>query len=230
MELAELRVTKSNELIQASYKLSLNEQRLILASIGQLDGRKPPPSGKAFRVHAQDFSRTFGVDTRDAYAAIKDASDTLYERDIRTYDGRNRERFRWVQRVRYVEGEGYVELWFSDAVLPYLTLLHTRFTSYNLSEIAQLRSTYAIRLFEMLMQFKDKGLLVLKLDAFRERLELTGQYDRFDNLRARVIEPAVSELRAKANLQVTWRGIRAGRKVVTLEFRFKSSDQLALAI
>lgn len=230
MQLTELRVTKSNELIQASYKLTLNEQRLILASIGQLDGRKPPPQSKAFKVHAQDFARTFSVDMRDAYAAIKDASDTLYERDIRTYDGLNRERFRWVQRVRYVEGEGYVELWFSDAVLPYLTLLHTRFTTYNLREIAQLRSIYAIRLFEMLMQFKSKGLLIIKLEEFRERLELTGQYDRFDNLRARVIEPAVRELQDKASLEITWRGLRDKRKVVTLEFRFKPSDQLNLPI
>ena len=230
MELSELRVTKSNELIQASYKLTLNEQRLVLASIGQLDGRKPPPQNKAFRVHAQDFARTFGVDTRDAYDAIRDAADTLYERDIRTYDGRNRERFRWVQRLRYVEGEGYVELLFSEAVLPYLTLLHTRFTSYNLREIAQLRSIYAIRLFEMLMQFKDRGLLVIKLDDFRERLELAGQYDRFDNLKARVLEPAVRELRAKAGLDVIWRGLRERRKVVTLEFRFKPAEQLSLDV
>lgn len=38
-----LLVTKANDLISASYRLTLQEQRLLLAAIAQVDPRKPMP-------------------------------------------------------------------------------------------------------------------------------------------------------------------------------------------
>ena len=41
-------VTKANALIEASYNLTLNEQRIILACAAKLDGRKPMPREAVF--------------------------------------------------------------------------------------------------------------------------------------------------------------------------------------
>ncbi len=43
-EPSSLLVTKANDLISASYRLTLQEQRLLLAAIAQVDPRKPMPS------------------------------------------------------------------------------------------------------------------------------------------------------------------------------------------
>src|SRR3546814_13167570 len=80
-----LRVTKSNTLITASYRLTLNEQRLILAAISKLDPRRPMP--KKVSVSAVDYSDIYGVQLRHAYEQMKVAADELYERDIKTFDG-----------------------------------------------------------------------------------------------------------------------------------------------
>src|SRR3546814_6950888 len=76
-----LRVTKSNTLITASYRLTLNEQRLILAAISKLDPRRPMP--KKVSVSAVDYSDIYGVQLRHAYEQMKVAADELYERDIK---------------------------------------------------------------------------------------------------------------------------------------------------
>ncbi|BBL77404.1 replication initiation protein [Methylomagnum ishizawai] len=222
-------VTKANALIQASYRLTLNEQRLVLCCVAQLDSRQPLPKDALFTVNVADFAAMFSLDMKNAYRELEDAATTLYERDIRTYDGKARERFRWVSYVKYENGESRVTLRFSYDIAPYLSLLRERFTSYQLEQIANLRSTYSIRLFEFLVQYKKTGRLTVLLEDFKTWLELEQQYDRFSNLKARVIDPAVEELRKKSQLDIQWKTIKKGRSVEKLEFAFKFKDETPLA-
>ncbi len=224
MELKNFVVTKANALIQASYRLSLNEQRLVLCCVAQLDGRKPLPKDNLFTVNVADFAEMFSLDPKNAYRDLEDAANSLYLRDIRTYDGKNRERFRWVYNVKYINSEGRVILGFSPSIAPYLSLLHERFTSYQLEQITSLRSVYAIRLFEFLMQYKKTGRLVVLVKDFKAWLELESQYPRFFDLQRRVIDPAAQELREKNRLDIQWKAIKKGRSVERLEFTFRFPD------
>jgi plasmid replication initiation protein len=222
-------VTKANALIEASYNLTLNEQRIILACAAKLDGRKPMPRDAVFLLGVEEFVELFGSDPRNAYAEMEEAASKLYERDIRRIDGTTRKRLRWVYMAEYWKGEGKVRLGFSPEIAPYLTMLHKRFTSYRLEEVARLRSAYAIRLFEMLAQFFDTGVLLISVAEFKQRLALEDKYDRFSNLKARVIDPAVKDLVAKTSLDVTWKAIKKGKTVDRLQFNFAEKQQLALA-
>jgi len=221
-------VTKANALIEASYNLTLNEQRIILACAAKLDSRKPMPREAVFVLSVDEFIELFGSDPRNAYAEMEEAATKLYERDIRRIDGKTRKRLRWVYMAEYKKGEGKVRLGFSPEIAPYLTMLHKRFTSYRLEEVSRLRSTYAVRLFEMLSQFTGTGLFVVSVADFKHRLGIEDKYDRFSNLKARVIEPAVKDLVAKTSLDVTWKGIKKGKAVERLEFRFEEKQQMQL--
>lgn len=234
----DLVVTKSNDLIRASYKLTINEQRLILACIAQLDPRLPIPKTKdreirPIKISVSDFAEIFDISDRSTvYTVLQEATNRLYERDIKTYDenGKRYGRFRWVQAVEYYEGQGYVELTFTQRVAPYISLLHQQFTSYQLKQIATVSSIYAIRIFEFLMQFKATGVVVIELDEFKRLLEIEGKYDRFANLKVRVIEPAVRELTHKANLIITWIPFRQRNRVTGLRFTFQENPQTSLGL
>jgi len=223
-------ITKANALIEASYNLTLNEQRIILACAAKLDGRKPMPRDAVFVLSVEEFIDLFGSDPKNAYAEMEEAATKLYERDIRRIEGTTRKRLRWVYMAEYKKGEGKVRLGFSPEIAPYLTMLRKRFTSYKLEEVASLRSIYAIRLFEMLVQFSETGLFVISVADFKLRLGLDEKYDRFSNLKARVIDPAVKDLVTKTSLDIVWQGIKKGKTVDRLEFRFSEKQQLALAL
>jgi plasmid replication initiation protein len=223
-------ITKANALIEASYNLTLNEQRIILACAAKLDGRKPMPRDAVFVLSVEEFIDLFGSDPKNAYAEMEEAATKLYERDIRRIEGTTRKRLRWVYMAEYKKGEGKVRLGFSPEIAPYLTMLHKRFTSYKLEDVASLRSAYAIRLFEMLVQFSETGLFVISVADFKLRLGLDEKYDRFSNLKARVIDPAVKDLVTKTSLDIVWQGIKKGKTVERLEFRFSEKQQLALAL
>ncbi len=220
----ELVITKHNSLVEASYKLTLNEQRLILSCIAQLDSRKPLPKDNLFTVTAKEFSEMYSVSIKKSYEELEMSSNSLYERDIKTHDNKNDRRFRWVYEIKYHKNEGKVTLGFSPSVAPYLTMLYERFTSYSVNQIAELKSVYSIRLLEFITQFKATGKLLIDLDRFKDRLELKNEYTRFYNLKKRVIEPAVKELKEKSNLEINWKPIKSGKTIKQLEFIFTEKN------
>jgi plasmid replication initiation protein len=220
-----LTVSKSNKLIQASYSLTLTEQRLLLCCIGQVNPmRSAGVQRNLFRVSVADFKATFPDSAGGAiYDHVKDAVNRLYERDIKVREGRKTTRVRWVQSVTYHDGEGWVELHFSEKIVPYLTLLGQKFTRFKIEQISGLRSTYSLRIFEYLMQFQDTGWCEIDLADFKERLELP--YERFADIKRRVLDSACEEISQKSNLLVTWKGIKQSRAIARLRFDFKPNPQ-----
>ena len=92
--------------------------------------------------------------------------------------------------------------------------------------MANLRSTYAVRLFEWCIQFVDNGWLIIPLDDLVQRLGVA--YTRYADIRRKVIEPAVKELQAKSNLDIKWEPVKEGRSVKSIRFTFKEQDQRKL--
>lgn len=221
-------VNKSNALIRASYKLSLNEQRVILASVAKLDSRRLAQSNtrdqiSRIRIYASEYSETFNISPKDAYAALREGSAKLYDRSVQTFDGKVKERFRWILKESYAEGEGYVEISFTPDAAQYLTALRNRFTSYQLKRVAHLKSIYSIRLFEYLAAYRESGIFRISLEDLI--LELALPYDRWVHVKQRVIDPAIAELQAKSNIELTCEAEKTGRRVSMLVFRFTLAAQ-----
>ena len=223
--LAPRRVTKSNALIRASYRLTLEEQRLILACLVQIDPRGTVPP--KITVHAQDYAQQFGLCLKSAYSQLRAVARGFYEREITIRDThrQHRSQFRWVQQVDYFDGQGRVDLYFSDKIKAYLGQLRGNFSSYSIEHVAGLSSNYSIRLYEMIVQWLDiRNEIEFPLDEFRDRLLLTEKYAAFDNLRRRVIVPALRDLNQRSNLNVDWQSVRRGRKVDRLRFIFRKKQ------
>ena len=221
-------VVKSNPLVTASYRLTLNEQRLVLLGVSMLDSRRPGirpgfNQYEGIKITAQDYAEAFHLDMRKAYEELREATLQLFERSLVQVEGKKTIKDRWVSRVAYHDGEGWAELSFSHHLLPHLTSLDHDFTKYRLGQVANLRSTYAVRLFEWCVRFRDQGWMVVTLDDIRKRLGI--DYVRYADLRRKVIDPAVSELKAKSNLEIDWEPVRKGRAVVAVRFVFKEQEQ-----
>ena len=216
----ELFVTKSNDLIEASYKLSLDEQRLVYMTICQVDPRNQIPKDNYFEIAVNDFCEVFGVNPKVGYSQIENAANEIAERWIKMTDGKERSKLRWVFGVKYHEGKGYVSLGISPPIIPYLTNLKKKFTSIKISQIANLKSVYSIRLLEFIMQFKSTGQFIISLDVFMDRLGIKSAYKRFVDLKRRVIEPSIRELSKKSEIHIEWKPLKngKGRAVTHLEF------------
>lgn len=214
--------------MRGSYRLTLNEQRVILASIAKLDSRRTAirpgyDQISRIRIFASEFGETFGLSPKDAYSALREGAAKLYDRSVQTYDGKVKGRFRWIMKEEYADGEGYVQISFTPDAAQYLTQLRNRFTSYQLKRVADLKSIYSIRMFEYLTAYRDTGVFKITLEDFIMELELP--YDRWVHVKQRVIDPAIAELRAKSNVDIDYDVEKTGRRITMIVFRFHLAAQ-----
>ena len=87
---------------------------------------------------------------------------------------------RWVSEIRYVDAEATVKLIFAPIVIPLITRLEKRFTQYEMKQIAELSTGYAIRLYELLICWRTTGKTpVIELSEFRQKMGvLDSEYQR----------------------------------------------------
>jgi len=78
------------------------------------------------------------------------------------------------------------------------------------------------------MQYKSKGWLYITVEELRRRLQLGDAYERFSNLRSRVIDASVKELRNKCSMELDYELIKEHRTVKAIKFNFRLLDQMTL--
>lgn len=223
----------SNLIVSAAHSLNLSEKRLVSAAMAKLDSLAKTAPKKPIRITAIEFAECFGVDERTAYDQLKKGGNTLFNRYItrvhQTSRGDQVEKIRWVDRIAYQNGEGFVELNFTDHVAPYLVDLEKRFTTYKLEQTRALRSIHSWRLYENLKRWETTGKWIVEIDEFHRVMESSKSYQQnFAQLRKWVIEPAVKELREVNNLDIEWMTRKTGRKVTRLVFIFEPAVQMQM--
>jgi len=105
-------------------------------------------------------------------------------------------------------------------MLPYLAELKEQFTGYALADVIRMTSTYAIRLFELLIQYSAVGQREIAVEDLRRWFRLEDTYPLMSELRRRVIEPAVSQINEHGPLTVKWTPRKSGRTVTHFVFTF----------
>lgn len=220
-------VYKSNALVEAAYRLSVQEQRIVLACISQVKRNEPFTDEVMYSVTAEEISTMAGVPIESSYSQLKEAALRLKRREVRLTQEPNGNGKRpsvmitgWVQTIVYREGEGRVELRFTKDMVPYLTELTKQFTKYALADVAQMDSTHAIRLYELLMQWDSIGQREISIDQLREWFQLEGRYPSIKDFKKWVLEPAVAQITEHSPIRVVWTQRKTGRKVTHLAFCF----------
>ncbi len=213
-------VTKANAIVEASYRLTLQEQRLVLFCVAQVDSRIPLEEQRTFTVEATPFRETFGLSSEKVYEELKDAAVRLFERKVTMSDAQTGQEtlLRWVSMIRYQNRRGRVVLNFSPEMLPFISALKDRFTSYPLQSVARLTSTFAIRLFEVLAQYAGLGRRQISVEQLRRWLDCVESYPRFSEFERWVIAPAVIQLNERSELRVSYDKVKVGRNVSHFEF------------
>lgn len=222
-----LTVVKSNKVVEASYMLSLAEQRVLLACIAQIDSKQELTENYRFEITASGVADLAGLDSlSNAYRDLKKATEKLYERSVIIDDPDPdnpqiaQRKMRWISSIDYVPGDGKLVLSFSVGIIPYLSQLSREFTKYKLKHVARFESVYSIRLYELLVQWSSAGEREIEVEWLKKQFQVEDKYDRLSNLKSRVIDPAVKEINEHSNLWVKYGQRKSGRTVTHFQFQF----------
>lgn len=229
-------VVKDNALINASYNLEVTEQRLILlAIINARETQQGITSDSKLEIHASDYANQFNVKKETAYEALKNAVNNLFERQFSfretTKKGVGIVRSRWVSRIKYIDDSAILEITFAPDVVPLITRLEQHFTSYQLKQVSQLTSKYAIRLYEILIAWREVGKVPkIDLSEFREKLGIAAdEYKAMNHFKSRVLEPSIKQINEHTDITVSYEQHKTGRTISGFSFRFKQKQALKIA-
>ena len=222
-------VTKDNSLIGASYSLSVVEQRLIfLAIIEAREQKTLIEAGGLLRIYAQSYAKQFDVEKHTSYEAMKRAVEGLYEAGFAysKLDERSGKighyKSRWVDKIGYIDDLGCVELVFASDVIPLITRLEARYTEYELKQVVGLQSEYAIRLYELIIQWRSVGKTnPISLADLREKLGLVDEYKRIEAFKRRVLDLAVKQINEYTDITVEYEQHKQGKVIAGFTFKFK---------
>ena len=222
-------VVKDNALINASYNLDLVEQRLILLAIVEARGSgRGINANDPLEVHAESYVNQFNVARQTAYQALKDACKDLFARQFSYQEINKRGNVenvlsRWVSEIRYIDDEATVKLIFAPAIVPLITRLEEQFTKYELQQISNLSSAYAVRLYELLIAWRSTGQTpVIELTEFRNKIGvLDDEYTRMGNFKDRVLNLAIAQINEHTDITVKYEQHKKGRNISGFSFSFK---------
>lgn len=224
-------VVKDNILVEASYSLDLVEQRILLLSIiTARENNQKIELGKPLTIHANKYAEVFNVDKKSAYDVLKSGADGLIGKSFRYYENNKLSKSNWVDTVAYVENGGFIEIKFTSKVVAFISELERRFTSYEISQVANLKNRYSIRLYESLIQYRSTGKLNISLNDLRLRLGLLeNEYYQMSMFKKRVLDLAVSQINEHTDITVKYEQVKQGRTIIGFTCTFKQKPSKATA-
>lgn len=227
-------VVKHNALINASYSLSLVEQRLILLAIVYLRQATHQRNldylafDKPIVIRVDDYAKAFNVSKTTAYETLKEACKHLFERRFSFFEPREKGSAyvttRWVSRIAYIDDYAMIEITFAPDVTPLITYLESHFTSYDIEQVAPLRSAYAIRLYELVISWRIAGKTgKISVQQLRNKLGIDdNQYNRMELFKRKVLEPAIQQINTHTDIILSYEQIKCGRKITDFNFKVKT--------
>lgn len=225
-------VVQSHSLITGKQSLKLNSLKLIRAAIMQVvsDDKELKP----YIITIQDMADMFKIAPSNIYHDIENIVDDIIHHPVEIKEtAGNREKWvkiPWAKRCEYNSDSGLL-IKLNDELQPYLLNLHKYYSQYPYECITGMKSTYSIRIFEVINSkieqqniSPDGEHVIFVLEELREICGCEDRHKEFSNFRMRVLDIAVKEINQYTSYNVNYSYIKSGRKVSFIDFLVKPKE------
>lgn len=216
-------VSKSNTLIEANSRLNLVEQKMLLCLASNIE-----PNDRDFKTYTfpiRQFHDLLGLSGSTKYTELSKITKELLSKVIEIRAGEELIQVSWLSSAIYNRNKGTIDMRFDPLLKPFLLELSSKFTSYRLANVVKLKSTYAIRIYELLKQYEDLKERTISLENLRYYLDAMDVYPNYANFKQRVLKPSQKELAQKTDISFEFEEIKIGRKVQKIRFIIRSQKK-----
>ena len=237
MEQSRPTVYQANPLIEGRKPMNALEMRLFLLALQNVNPHisqndKYYDRGfKELHLTPNKVKEIFGHG--EYLHRLKEVCNHLIQRSV-VIEGENGERIYYALfgRIRYQPRDG-LRIKFNDDMRPLiLDILESgySYTKVSMKQIFQLSSAYAMRLLELMLQYRgmmrDKKIVrQMALDELRFRLDVQeGTYPAIKDFKRRVLDAPIREINEKTQYRISYENVKTGRKVTGFIFTMDCSN------
>ena len=219
-------VVQSNNLISGKQSLSLNSAKILRTAIMQI--QLTDADLQPYIITTAELAELLQITKDNIYRVINTVSDELmgsYAEARAEYGAKKKfKKINWVSFCEYDSDIGFAIKLNSD-MKPYLLNLRQNYTQYTLHNILSMKSIYGVRIFELLNEkIKLRTLprtginIEMSLQYIRECCDCESKYERFSQLKTRVIDRAVEEINRVTSYKVSYDYVKTGKAVTGIRF------------
>ena len=213
------KVVKHNSLvnIKGKYQYSVNQLKLICHLIANIKPNEEDFTKKQVSIKELNFidENTYNHNYfKEEFVRLLEMPFQIPEDEGWT---------NWSSYLKYKNG--VIEYRFDPALKPFLLNLKENFTSYHLSSIINLKSSYAILTYELLAQARNQGYRNITIKEYRELLKIPDSYKNNDVLR--LIKKVQKEIRDRTNLQFDFTMKKMAKAFHSINFVVKNNKKVA---
>lgn len=225
-------VVKDNALIDASFNLSLVEQRIMLLAIVEAREAASLSPNTAIEISVSNYVQQFKADTNRIYSIIKEATRTLKRREFSYLDRYKGQpaysTANWVNKITYVDNSGMVVLYLSEEVISLISRLEEQFTKYHLEQVSSFKSKYSTRLYELIIKWLSTGKTEkYAINDLRDKLGLgVNEYNTMSNFKINVLDKALGEINTHTDINVSYDQFKQGRSISAVQFKFQQKKKV----
>ncbi|AUD04027.1 replication initiation protein [Spirosoma pollinicola] len=233
-------------LLQALPKLNVLERRLYWLVLGALKNyqylQQATPQSEplleqrlSFQFHrsrlrpCKDETATVNISVTD----VKKTLGSLSEKRIKWVNPKGDQVSVHIFDTQYLMGEGLMVLELNPKLTEAFLKLGNDFAQFNLQKALLLKKEYSQLMYSYLSRHQWRGKWTIAIEDFRKLMDVPnqndrksdykGSYDRFANIKRRMIEPAIDEIQLLGDMKITYQVQSVNRQVTHIQFTICST-------
>lgn len=231
-------VVKGNELIQQNrFELSLTQQKTVaficsmIKPIDAMDRANGVPFQLDYEFNIRDYCKVCGIDYNNGknYADVKATLKRLRDRSMwLKLDNGDETIVAWLDRVTTNKKSGIAKVRIDDRLAPYLFDLGQKFTQYQLYNILAMKSSFSVRIYELMKSYAFQKSKTFEVDELKRLLKVDElkTYTNFNNFRTKILNKAQDEINELTDINIYFEPILKGRKTVKVKFRIENKNPI----
>lgn len=215
-------IVKHNEIVEGRYNLTLTEAKIVAKLTSLI--KKDDDDFQSYKFTAKELLKDLKIDENN-YKDLKIAVDRLMTRIISIKTENSELKTTFLSSAEYFKNST-IELSFDKKLKPYLLQLKTNFTKYHLENILNLKSFYAIRIYELCKQYEKIKERTIELEELRIILGIEKtEYKLYGHFKDKVLKISEREINEKTDITISFEEIKTGRKITAIKFNIEKRTE-----
>lgn len=225
-------IVLGNPLLNAKFDLTAFQMKIFYFLV--LNTKQTAEGFSVTKVKVSEVSQFLKAKTSDyLYNLLEKESRKLMKKEIYLEDENSWKVANILSQIEYHKKEGAFSFLFPPMLSNYLLQLKKNFTYIDVRNLVSMDSIYAIRFYGFCKEFERFGKFQFTVNEMRKMFNLENKYEMYGLFKQKVIIKAQEELIKNSDLIFTFKEVKDGKKVVSLQFKIekniiKSSQQLEI--
>ena len=213
---------QSNNLVEAKYRLTTYEQRMVIAICSQLKNETDLPK---IHIKANDLADFCQFDPSKKLEMVRTTARKLRGRTLEYLKPNGKWYITgWINSADLLD-DGTIEFTIDEKLKPQLLQLKSAYLTTPAAPLMEFKCDYTARIYFLLKKMLKIHTFEYDLDFIRERFKLSKSYTIFFNLKNKIIEPAVKEINELSDIKVEHEYIKDGRAVKKIRFTVEPKEK-----